>query len=136
MEKQKQPKIIRELYEKGIWATRDNLFDKLRVGRKLREQEAPDLAKGASPDLISRIQGTLQKYGVKSSRSFQGWELEGGLADDRSFMSIFPLKEGFGLKAKSGTYTVQEATEAKVRLGDILACLKELESIAQNLVAK
>lgn len=149
MEKQKQPKVIRDLFEKGIWATRDNLFDKLREGRKLdrklREQEGepapgtsekPDPGKGLAPDLISQIQGVLQKFGVKSARSFLGWDLSGGLADDRSFLSLGVKEEGFCLLSKSGAFTVQESTEAQTRLGDILSCLKELEGIAPNLVAK
>ncbi len=145
MEKEKQPKVIRDLFEKGIWATRDNLFDKLRAGRKLREQEGepvsgadekPDPGKGLAPDLISQIQGVLQKYGVKSARSFMGWELSGGLSDDRSFLSVSVKEEGFCLSAKSGKYTIQETTEAQIRLTDIIACLKELEGIAPNLVAK
>lgn len=149
MEKIKQPKVIRDLYEKGIWATRDNLFDKLREGRKLdrklREQEGepvpgadekPDPGKGLAPDLISQIQGVLQKFGVKSARSFLGWDLSGGLADDRSFLSLGVKEEGFALVSKSGSYTLQEATEAQTRLTDIIACLNELGGIAPNLVAK
>jgi hypothetical protein len=134
--KEKQPEVIRQLFEKGIWATRDNLFDKLRAGRKLREQEEDPGKPKLAPDLISQIQGVLQKFGVKSARSFLGWDLSGGLADDRSFLSLGVKEEGFCLLSKSGAFTVQEATEAQTRLTDILACLKELEGIAPNLVAK
>jgi len=140
MEKIKQPKVIRELFEKGIWASRDNLFDKLREGRKLdrkiREQEEEPGKPAMAPDLISQIQGILQKFGVKSTRSFLGWDLSGGLSDDRSFMALGVKEEGFCLVSKSGSFTMQEITEAQTRLGEILSCLTELEGVAPNLVAK
>ena len=99
--KDDRPEVIKQLFEKGIWSTRDNLFDKIRAGKKLREQEAPEVGKGASPDLISQIQGVLQKYGVKSARSFLGWDLSGGLADNRSFLSLGVKEEGFCLSSKN-----------------------------------
>jgi len=143
MEKEKKSdKVIRDLFEKGIWATRNDLFDKLREGKKLdkklREQEEiePDKPTTIASDLVSKIQATLQKYGVKSTRSFLGWDLTGGLADDRSFLSLGVKEEGFCLVSKSGSFTMPEAMEAQTRLTDILACLSELESIAPNLVAK
>jgi hypothetical protein len=135
MEK-KQPKVIRDLYEKGIWATRDNLFDKLRVAKKLREQEEEPGKPGLPADLISQIQGVLQKYGVKSARSFLGWDLSGGIADDRTFLSLGVKEEGFCLSSKSGSFSNKESQEAQSRLTDIIACLNDLSSVAPNLVAE
>ena len=142
MEIKKEPKVIRDLFEKGIWSTRNDLFDKIREARKLnkrlmeQEETEPEKPSKIAPDLVSQIQSVLQKYGVKSSRSFLGWELSGGISDDRSFLSLGVREDGFCLISKSGSFTLSESKEAQSRLIDILSCLTDLEEIAPNIVAK
>lgn len=99
----------------------------------LREQEAPTTL---TSDSISQIQETLKKYGVRSTRSFKGWELEGGISDATTFLSLDVKEDGFCMSAKTGQYNLQEGETAQKRLTDILACLNELNQISSEIMAK
>jgi hypothetical protein len=92
---------------------------------------------GFTSQTITQIQEILSKFGVKSTRSFTGWQLDGGLADaSRGFVSLGVREDGFCVIAKSGKFTSQEAEENAKKLGDIITCLGELSSVHASVVAK
>lgn len=87
-------------------------------------------------EMIDQVKNILGKYLVKSNRSFLGWDLSGGIADDRYFCFLDVKEEGFCLGTKSGKWTKVEASEAMNRFNEVLTCLGELEAVSPALVAK
>jgi hypothetical protein len=113
----------------------------------LFEQEGPGDVAGGQIDApkptgfttqtITQIQEILSKFGVKSTRSFTGWQLDGGLADkSRGFVSLGVREDGFCVVAKSGQFTMAEAEENVKKLSDVISCLGELAAVHASVVAK